>query len=260
MTARPRSRLLRAAGGKFGYLLVALIALMATAPVIGEGWFWRRLLAAVTSGVLVAGLYAVRPGRRSLAIGLALAGLDLGIGGLVALSGAGWLVVLQSLLWMATLGYVAATILEGAVLGSDRVTLETLQAAFCVFLLLGLVWAFAYSLVELFAPGSFLTPGGGSVVWADHRSRRTGFMRLLIFSYATLTSTSYAGLSAVGGFPNMAACLEAMTAQIYLAVVIARLVGLQAAPPPPGPAEPPVLETDPVPPDPGRPAPGPPPG
>ena len=56
--------------------------------------------------------------------------------------------------------YVAVTILE-VVLASQPVTMETLQAAFCVFLLLGLVWAWAYVFIEMVAPGSFLLQGGG---------------------------------------------------------------------------------------------------
>lgn len=53
---RRRSRLLGAARGKFGYLLVALIALLATAPVMAEGWAWRTLITVFVAGVLVAGL------------------------------------------------------------------------------------------------------------------------------------------------------------------------------------------------------------
>jgi hypothetical protein len=42
---RERSKLLGAARGKFGYLLLALIAFLVTAPVIAEGRVWKLALA-----------------------------------------------------------------------------------------------------------------------------------------------------------------------------------------------------------------------
>ena len=65
----------------------------------------------------------------------------------------------------------------------------------------------------------------------DDASRRVEFMRLFAFSYSTLSGAGYGGLSAANEFASIAASLEAMTGQIYLAVVIARLVGVQAAAP-----------------------------
>ena len=63
---REQSRLLGAARGKFGYLLLAQIVFLATAPVIAESQAWKLVLAGFGSGLLIAGLYAVRPGKRSL--------------------------------------------------------------------------------------------------------------------------------------------------------------------------------------------------
>ena len=63
------------------------------------------------------------------------------------------------------------------------------------------------------------------VRWTDDASRRREILDLLVFSYSTLAMTGFGGLEPSGGFPRMCICLEALTAQIYLAVVIARLVG-----------------------------------
>src|SRR5437016_5954260 len=91
--------LLRAVGGKFGYLLGALIVLLLTPPMIVQGWAWNLLIAAFASVVPAASLHAARPGRRSLMIGLALAFTDFGIGRLALIEGARWLVVMQAILW-----------------------------------------------------------------------------------------------------------------------------------------------------------------
>jgi hypothetical protein len=62
-------------------------------------------------------------------------------------------------------------------------------------------------------------------------------MRLLIFSYSTLTGTGFADLTPTTDFARMAGSLEAMPAEIYLAVVIVCLVGIQAGPAPEMPAD-----------------------
>jgi hypothetical protein len=41
-----------------------------TAPVIAEGRVWKLVLAGFGSGPLIAGLYAARPGKRSLILSL----------------------------------------------------------------------------------------------------------------------------------------------------------------------------------------------
>jgi voltage-gated potassium channel len=227
-----RSRLLGAARGKFGYLLVALTALLLSAPVMTESWVWKVLIALFVAGVLVAGLYAVRPGRRSIVVGLGLASVEFTIGRLAAVHEARWLLLLQILLWIVALLYVTVSILEW-VLGSPEVTLATLQAAFCVYLLLGLFWAYLYALMVVTMPDSFRVEQGPALAWTDERSRRLGFIKLFIFSYSTLSGTGLGDLEPSNGFADMAASLEAMSAQVYLAVVIARLVGVQAAPAPP---------------------------
>jgi hypothetical protein len=223
-----RVRLWKAAHGKYGTLLLALLALLVTAPVINENQAWRIVLSLLAGSVIVAGLYAARPGRGTLATGLLLAASDFGITQLSAYDASPWILRLLALLWLLTLTFVSVAILE-VVLESLPVTLETLQAAFCVFLLIGLVWAYAYVLIELIAPGSFQLRGGDSPTWSHHSLRRVSFLRFLILSYSTITSRGYDELTPASDFANIAGCLESMAAQVYLAVVIARLVGLQAS-------------------------------
>ncbi|HKM53628.1 MAG TPA: hypothetical protein VJY33_09455 [Isosphaeraceae bacterium] len=223
-----RVRLVKAAHGKYGTLLLALLALIITAPVVNESQAWRIVLSFIAACVIVAGLVAARPGRGTLVLGLILAASDFGIGELAAYDTSAWLLRLQALLWLLTLTFVSVTILE-AVLESQPVTLETLQAAFCVFLLIGLAWGYAYILIELLAPGSFQLRGGDYPGWAHHSLRRASFLRFLILSYSAITSRGYGELTPASDFANIAVCLESMGAQVYLAVVIARLVGLQAS-------------------------------
>ena len=144
-----------------------------------------------------------------------------------------WLVILQILLWVLTLIFVTATILE-AIFQSEDVTVETLQVSLRVYLLLGLIWVFAFALIEVAAPGSFPSQHGFQVAWLDDRSRRAEFMRLFVLSDSTLAGSGTGDLTTSTGFASIVVALEAMMGQIFLAVGLARLVGIQAGPAPPG--------------------------
>jgi len=229
--SRWTSRLVAAAEGRFGLLLLALIALMGTAPLIGASPASHAVLTVFTGTVLVASLHAARPDGRPAAVGIALALVDFLIGQCTVHLGTRLFVLIETALWMSTLIYVIATIL-GAIFASRVVTVETLLAALCVLLLMGLFWAFAFTLIDLTFPGSFRALHGPGLVWADEWSRATELMRLFVFSYATLAGSNCAEVAPATGFARNAASLEAMAGQIYLAVVVARLVGLHATPPP----------------------------
>jgi hypothetical protein len=166
----------------------------------------------------------------AVAVGLGLAVADFLIGRCTVHFGTRWLVLLQTVLWLSTLIYVIATILR-ANFASREVTVETLLAALCVFLLIGLFGAFAFTLIDLTQPGSLRASHGPGVVWADERSRAIEFMRLFVFSYATLSGSNCAEVAPATGFARNGASLEAMAGQVFLAVVVARLVGLHVAPP-----------------------------
>lgn len=226
---RRRAKVLTAASGKFGLLLVALIALMAMTPIIIQGPIWDQALSLFTGAVLLAGLHAARPGEKPVVIGLGLAALDFAMGRCAAWTGVHWIIVLQILLWLITLLYVTVTILE-SIFEDNDVTIGTLQASLCVYLLIGLTGGFLFALVDVVQPRSFVSTHE-PVVWTDESSRALQFMRLFVFSYATLSGSSYNEIAPTTGFAMNIVSLEALTGQIYLAVVIARLVGIHSSQP-----------------------------
>ncbi len=104
--ASPGWKFLSAASGKFGLLLVALVALILLSPLLIQNERWVAATGLCSASVLVAGLHAAKPGRGILALGLALALLDFGIGRLAMNLGTRWLLVCEALLWLTTLLYV----------------------------------------------------------------------------------------------------------------------------------------------------------
>jgi len=105
---------------------------------------------------------------------------------------------------------------------------ERIEAAVATYLLLGFVWAQAYSLVELAHPEAFRFPEenahGDTPVLV-----RASEHRFLYFSFVTLTTLGYGDITPVRPLARSLAALEAVTGQLFLAITVARLVALRVS-------------------------------
>ncbi len=116
---------------------------------------------------------------------------------------------------------VAVTLVKSLFESKARVNADTLYGAISVYLLLGLIWAFVFILHETLSPGSYLLDG--------ERLSRPGFTRLIGFSFVTLSTVGYGNFVPSNPQADALATLEAIVGQVYLAIVIARLVALEIA-------------------------------
>jgi hypothetical protein len=98
---------------------------------------------------------------------------------------------------------------------SGPVSVHRVQGAVAAYLLLGLAWASAYALVEALAPGAFAT--------ARPEAHGRSF---LYFSFVTLTTVGYGDVTPVHHAARSLALVEALTGQLYPAILIARIVTL----------------------------------
>jgi hypothetical protein len=110
------------------------------------------------------------------------------------------------------------------VLKSERITADTIFASVSAYLLIGVLWSFFYIMVEYLHPGSFSIPEFDSLEGAS--SPRDRYDHLSYFSFVTLTTLGYGDITPLGHGTRSLAALEAVTGQMYVAVLIARLVAL----------------------------------
>ena len=103
------------------------------------------------------------------------------------------------------------------VLMTGSVDGNKIVGSICIFLLLGIVWAEAYLLVERLFPGSIPALSGDN--WRAH------VQDALYFSYVSLTTLGYGDISPVQPLARYLAYMEAVTGQFYVAIVIASLIG-----------------------------------
>ena len=200
-------------------LLAALIALLVVVPLVGHTSQPRPAVDVLFSLVLVAGIAAASGRSGHLRIGAVLGAVALATrwAAYAIPHPAAGIVTLSSSL--AFLGFTAWSVLS-AVARERRVTADTVSGGICVYLLAGVTWALAYNLVDVVRPGSLGLPSG----LPDPSTRD-----LLYFSFVTMTTLGYGDIVPVSPAARALAVGEAVFGQLFVAVFIARLVGLYSA-------------------------------
>jgi voltage-gated potassium channel len=115
--------------------------------------------------------------------------------------------------------YAAINILR-IIVKSEKVTRETIFAEIVAYLLIALMWAFLYMILERVSPGSFSFPEKGF---------RNESMRFEYFSFITITTLGYGDITPVTDKATALALIEAVVGQIYLVVLVAWLVGMHVS-------------------------------
>lgn len=106
------------------------------------------------------------------------------------------------------------------ILRTPRVSTEVLCAGISAYLLMGILWAFAYFLVDRLSPDSFLFSVG--------TGHKMAGMEAIYFSFVTLSTIGYGDIIPTSHMSRMLAILEAMTGMFYVTVLIARLVAMHS--------------------------------
>lgn len=208
---------------RYGLLLAVIVVVLLAVPTLSEAGH-GVLATAIGFPALILGASAAVGGRRGLSAGT----LVLGVAALVcdlalhAVRPPGLVLAAQGL-YLGFLVLVLAEILR-RIMGARRVTSRAILAGICGYLLVGLLFHAAYALLESVRPESFLDP------WEVASQAGQGrHPHLLYFSFVTLTTLGFGDVTPTHAFAGMLTALEALVGQLYLAVLIASLVGIHLA-------------------------------
>lgn len=201
----------------FSYLLVALLIMIIGVPIAYDLELISLPLSRVLgiSSVLAIGVASLRGAGRlfHVAIFLAVAGIILNILS-VALDNDALHIISQLTLFVFLLLATFNTLRKVAV-GND-ISLNRIVGAVCVYLLLGVMWSIAYSVLEYSQPGSFkgLTELA-SPAWNPD---------WIYFSFVTITTLGYGDITPLTQTARSLSFTEAIVGQFYIAVLVAGLV------------------------------------
>jgi len=113
-------------------------------------------------------------------------------------------------------GLAMAAFLVNGVLAAGPVDMERICAALCVYLLAGIAFGGLFAALDAIRPGSLTGPAP------------IGLDGAVYFSFVTLATLGYGDIAPATSATRALAVLEAVFGQLYLAVLIARLVSLYA--------------------------------
>jgi len=96
-----------------------------------------------------------------------------------------------------------------------NITLDTIEGGIAIYFLTGIFWALIYQSCLYFDSG-FLSLAARHIVVSD----------LIYYSFVTMTTLGYGDITPIAPFARNLAILEAVFGQLYIAIFIARLIGL----------------------------------
>lgn len=204
---------------RFACLFFSLMLTLVVSPMLAalgvrslhtEAFLFFNLLTAVFS----------LTGRRIIHVGLVLVVLAAVARGGFTIFGLGQLLpASQGFAVVACL--MSSFVLLRSIFGRGRVDAERIFACLSLYLLIGVVFGLLFFLVEEFMPASFASPG-----LPGSGTERFQLAHALYFSFVTLGTLGYGDIIPVSGPARSLAVAEAMIGQMYIAVVVARLVAL----------------------------------
>lgn len=207
--------------GKQRYLFFALVLFLLTGPVAGpaDTPVARIAMYSILTLIVITGPLAASRGRVSLIFTFVLAFLMLVLGlSSSAFNDVGY-GIFSTVLGVAFFGFLAGQLTRTLLFVSDKVNAETLWTAVNVYILLGLFFAFLYAAIAYVDPGMF----AGKIMNAPLRDQMYGFV---YFSFVTLTTLGYGDIIPNNIIVGTITYMEALMGQLYVAIMIARLVGL----------------------------------
>jgi hypothetical protein len=202
---------------RYTYLMIAIVAQFVVAPLLERRLPLIMPLLFLVLMLAVIGTLDLRKSLLRLMLGLGFLGF------LFTLTARVFQIPYQKAHYFYVTGFsvesllfiLAITGLIMKIFAEKEISAETIKGGISVYFLMGFLWAFLYSLLLLLDPQA-LSFAKGSFEYSE----------LTYFSFTTLTTLGYGDITPVSWLARNLTILESTFGQIYLTVLIARLVGL----------------------------------
>ena len=204
-------------GGRYGLLLLVLIASYLLSAFSGTKLSVDLQIALFTTVLVLSLRTSPLPGRwpalisvvamlgSAAALGAALTDTEAGLG--------------AAELWKALMLLTTAVLVVRRVLARPTVTIQSIYGALSAYLIIGLMFSACYAAIEHLSDSPF---------FANLQPANTQTFQY--FSFTTLTTLGYGDFTAAGNGGRAIAVMEALTGQVFLATLVARLVAAYRTP------------------------------
>ena len=199
-------------------MLVAILGLIIGKPLLDGIFHYRFIPDTLLTIIFIAAIFAISRKRKHIFISLGL---------VVPMFGGIWyyywfesinFLMVGDIFGILFVGFTISC-LTRFIFNEKEVTKEVIYAAIIVYLLMAIMWAFGYFILDYLYSGSFSHPAG----------QHPDYYRFLYFSFVTITTLGYGDVLPLTQKASSLAILEAISGQMYLVVVVAWLVGMHVS-------------------------------
>ena len=206
--------------GRYGALLLLLITSYLLSAFIKRHWMESLQVVLFTAAMLLA-LRSSSVSRRGVRLVLIVAVVGMPVMLALSLSTAtGDTGTGIADIWTGLVLLIAAVMIVYRVLSFGSVTLQSIFGAISAYLVIGLMFAAFFAAIYRFSGDKFFVAG----------EQVNGTQTFQYFSFTTLTTLGYGDYTAAYNSGQAVAVLEALTGQVFMATLVARLVAAFRAP------------------------------
>jgi len=201
----------------FTWLLLALLVLLFGVPIAEDLAVMSApaVRALLFSCLLTIGIWSLSGSGRAFTLGIFFVFVGI-VSNILAANFPSQLFELAAFASLFAFLLLAITLVLKQVALENVISVNRLVGAICVYLLLGVIWAVAYSVLDLLAPGSFREFSQvEGLAWDSE---------WLYFSFVTMTTLGYGDITPVSATGKALAYMQAVFGQLYVAILVAGLV------------------------------------
>ena len=196
---------------RFVYMILAIVLVILISPFVRESGVTGHLFTTLLTAMIpLTGYYALTADRKRALNILFIAAPFVILDGMSEFSANRYLMI-AAVSFGTILYFYIVVLLVKNLLSYRVVTAELIYCAISTYFLIGIMWTGIYVVLESLSPGSF----SGTAEMTD----------LLYFSFVTLTTVGFGDITPQSILGKRLAIFEAAMGGIYLAVIVAMIVG-----------------------------------
>jgi len=204
--------------GRIVYLLILVALLHFIYPItLGNNPQSQILYQVLYAGMMVVGILVASDSRTHLTIAVTTGVVWLVFAVTTSLDPANTWKTLATYLSLIPFQVTITYLLLRYIFSTTSVNRDVLLAAVSVYILLAAIFVPIYGSLELLRPGSFIDNSTSLPVF---------WQQFIYFSFVTLTTTGYGDILPVSAWGRALTNIEMVIGVLYIAVLMARLVGL----------------------------------
>jgi len=203
----------------FSYLLAGLLLVLFLDPILIDFFDYNStfLTSLSFSATMILGVWSLHESKNYFYLGISLICCSLIISLIVSMRPELMILRLLDLAILLTFCAMSFMFILGAITVDLNVDANRVVGGVCLYLVIGIIFAIFYIVIEIFLPGSFKNLP---------KEQGYGGNTFFYYSFVTLTTLGYGDIAPIRPFARMVAAIESLVGVFYMSILIGSMIGL----------------------------------